>query len=97
MNHPLPKRLVAEAVGTVMPLAAVGGSGIMGEFGRERHRILAAATGEISRFLDGSARRTCASESTNGHGVALNFGSRSADSAHEFLCHICKQALWRPR
>jgi len=31
MNHPLPKRLVAEAVGTAMLLAAVVGSGIMGE------------------------------------------------------------------
>lgn len=31
MNHPLPKRVVAEAVGTAMLLAAVVGSGIMGE------------------------------------------------------------------
>ena len=31
MNHPLPQRLVAEAVGTAMLLAAVVGSGIMGE------------------------------------------------------------------
>jgi glycerol uptake facilitator-like aquaporin len=31
VNHPLPKRLVAEAVGTAMLLAAVVGSGIMGE------------------------------------------------------------------
>ena len=31
MNHPLPKRLVAEAVGTAMLLAAVPGSNIMGE------------------------------------------------------------------
>ena len=31
MNHPLPKRLVAEAVGTAMLLTAVVGSGIMGE------------------------------------------------------------------
>lgn len=31
MNHPLPKRAVAEAVGTAMLLAAVVGSGIMGE------------------------------------------------------------------
>lgn len=31
MSHPLPKRLVAEAVGTAMLLAAVVGSGIMGE------------------------------------------------------------------
>lgn len=31
MNHPLLKRLVAEAVGTAMLLAAVVGSGIMGE------------------------------------------------------------------
>jgi len=31
VNHPLPKRVVAEAVGTAMLLAAVVGSGIMGE------------------------------------------------------------------
>lgn len=31
MNHPLPKRVVAEAAGTAMLLAAVVGSGIMGE------------------------------------------------------------------
>lgn len=31
MNHPLPKRVVAEAVGTAMLLAAIVGSGIMGE------------------------------------------------------------------
>lgn len=31
MNHPLPQRLVAEAVGTAMLLAAIVGSGIMGE------------------------------------------------------------------
>lgn len=31
MNHPLPKRLVAEALGTAMLLTAVVGSGIMGE------------------------------------------------------------------
>jgi glycerol uptake facilitator-like aquaporin len=31
MTHPLPKRLAAEAVGTAMLLAAVVGSGIMGE------------------------------------------------------------------
>src|ERR1041385_3624975 len=31
MNHPLLKRVVAEAVGTAMLLAAVVGSGIMGE------------------------------------------------------------------
>src|SRR2546427_4062700 len=31
MSHPLPKRVVAEAVGTAMLLAAVVGSGIMGE------------------------------------------------------------------
>jgi glycerol uptake facilitator-like aquaporin len=31
MRHPLPKRLAAEAVGTAMLLAAVVGSGIMGE------------------------------------------------------------------
>ena len=31
MNYPLPKRLAAEAVGTGMLLAAVVGSGIMGE------------------------------------------------------------------
>ena len=31
MNHPLPKRVVAEALGTAMLLAAVIGSGIMGE------------------------------------------------------------------
>ena len=31
MNYPLPKRVVAEAVGTAMLLAAVVGSGIMGE------------------------------------------------------------------
>ena len=31
MKHPLPKRVVAEAVGTAMLLAAVVGSGIMGE------------------------------------------------------------------
>jgi glycerol uptake facilitator-like aquaporin len=31
VSHPLPKRLVAEAVGTAMLLAAVVGSGIMGE------------------------------------------------------------------
>src|SRR5437870_9900285 len=31
MGHPLPKRLVADAVGTAMLLAAVVGSGIMGE------------------------------------------------------------------
>ena len=31
MNHPLPQRLVAEAVGTAMLLAAVVGSGIMGD------------------------------------------------------------------
>jgi len=31
MSHPLPKRLVAEAVGTAMLLAVVVGSGIMGE------------------------------------------------------------------
>ena len=31
MNHPLPKRVVAEALGTAMLLAAVVGSGIMGE------------------------------------------------------------------
>lgn len=31
MNQPLPKRVVAEAVGTAMLLAAVVGSGIMGE------------------------------------------------------------------
>lgn len=30
MNHPLPKRLVAEAVGTAMMLAAVAGSNFMG-------------------------------------------------------------------
>src|SRR5260370_1583300 len=31
MSHPLSKRVVAEAVGTAMLLAAVVGSGIMGE------------------------------------------------------------------
>jgi glycerol uptake facilitator-like aquaporin len=31
VNHPLPHRLVAEAVGTAMLLAAIVGSGIMGE------------------------------------------------------------------
>jgi glycerol uptake facilitator-like aquaporin len=31
MSHPLPKRVVAEAVGTALLLAAVVGSGIMGE------------------------------------------------------------------
>src|ERR1041384_5542592 len=31
MNHPLVRRLVAEAIGTAMLLAAVVGSGIMGE------------------------------------------------------------------
>jgi glycerol uptake facilitator-like aquaporin len=31
VNHPLLKRVVAEAVGTAMLLAAVVGSGIMGE------------------------------------------------------------------
>lgn len=31
MKHPLPKRLVAEALGTAFLLAAVVGSGIMGE------------------------------------------------------------------
>jgi glycerol uptake facilitator-like aquaporin len=31
VNHPLPKRVVAEAIGTAMLLAAVVGSGIMGE------------------------------------------------------------------
>lgn len=31
MNHPLPKRIVAEAIGTAMLLSAVVGSGIMGE------------------------------------------------------------------
>lgn len=31
MSHPLPKRLVSEAVGTALLLAAVVGSGIMGE------------------------------------------------------------------
>lgn len=31
MNHPLPQRVVAEAVGTAMLLAAVVGSGIMGD------------------------------------------------------------------
>ena len=31
MNQPLPKRVVAEAVGTAMLLAAIVGSGIMGE------------------------------------------------------------------
>ena len=31
MNLPLPKRIVAEAVGTALLLAAVVGSGIMGE------------------------------------------------------------------
>ena len=31
MSQPLPKRLVAEVIGTAMLLAAVVGSGIMGE------------------------------------------------------------------
>ena len=31
MNYPLPRRVVAEALGTAMLLAAVVGSGIMGE------------------------------------------------------------------
>jgi len=31
VNHPLPKRLVAEAIGTAMLLTAIVGSGIMGE------------------------------------------------------------------
>jgi len=31
MNYPLPRRIVAEALGTAMLLAAVVGSGIMGE------------------------------------------------------------------
>ncbi|HKU73151.1 MAG TPA: MIP/aquaporin family protein [Pyrinomonadaceae bacterium] len=31
MSHPLPKRIVAEAIGTAMLLSAVVGSGIMGE------------------------------------------------------------------
>ena len=31
VNQPLPKRVVAEAVGTALLLAAVVGSGIMGE------------------------------------------------------------------
>ncbi len=31
MSHPLPKRLVAEAVGTAMLLTAIVGSGVMGE------------------------------------------------------------------
>jgi glycerol uptake facilitator-like aquaporin len=31
VSHPLPKRVVAEAIGTAMLLSAVVGSGIMGE------------------------------------------------------------------
>jgi len=48
VNHPLPKRVVAEAVGTAMLLAAVVGSGIMGERLAAGNTALALLTNTIA-------------------------------------------------
>ena len=48
MNHPLPKRVVAEAMGTAMLLAAVVGSGIMGERLAAGNTALALLTNTIA-------------------------------------------------